>query len=248
MSDEEKEHPASEKKLRKAREEGQDPQSPEIYDFCDVVIGYMTAMVMLPPIFQMIVSLMRFDHLTRAAWGTGGADEAAVTMLMNTLLRLAPALAGGCFLAGLVGFAGNRRRLPSAVPLKFNYNPLKKAASMFKPDQLLGNLRGWLVAVLVMGFAVLVCRLEFPAIVGGSFCSDGCDGALSNRIVWTMLAPVVFIKGFGAMLDVVFKTMKFKKDQKMSHDEMKREHKEDEGDPQVKGKRKQIAREIAEGR
>jgi flagellar biosynthesis protein FlhB len=245
---EEKEHPASEKKLKKARDEGQDPQSPEIYDFCDVVVGYMTLTIVLPPIFGLIVSLLRFDHLQRQVWSLGGADEAAITILTSTLLHLTPTLAGSCLVAGLLGYLGNRRRLPNAVPPKLSYNPLKKAAGMFKPDQILSSVRGWLVAVLIMAFAIIVCGQKFSAIVGGGFCTDQCDAVMANGIIWLMLAPVVFIKAFGAIIDVVMKQMKFAKDQKMSHDEVKRENKEDEGDPHVKGKRKQIAREIAEGR
>ena len=45
--------------------------------------------------------------------------------------------------------------------------------------------------------------------------------------------------------DYVVQRLIFLKQQKMSKDEVKREWKEDEGDPQLKGERKAIARELA---
>jgi type III secretion protein U len=47
------------------------------------------------------------------------------------------------------------------------------------------------------------------------------------------------------VLDFVVQRLIFLKEQKMSMDEVKREYKEMEGDPQIKGERKAIAREIA---
>lgn len=245
---EDKEHPASAKKLRKAREKGQDPQSSEIYDFCDVVVGYAAMTMLLPTLAGLIISLMRFDHLVWQTWSLGGTDRLGLSLLLSTMQSLAPTLAGSCFIAGLLGYIGNRGRPPSAVPLKISYNPMSKITGMFQPSQVLGNLRGWVGAVLVMAFAVWVSWHELPALVSGTFCSDGCDVAIAKSAFELMVVPALFVKFLFSVFDVVLKRMKFMKDQKMSHEEVKREHKEDQGDPHIKGKRKQLAREAAQGR
>lgn len=49
-----------------------------------------------------------------------------------------------------------------------------------------------------------------------------------------------------AAADFVFQKWKFTKDQKMSKEEVKKEYKESEGDPHIKGKRKQFAQELVQ--
>src|SRR5207237_10417044 len=53
-------------------------------------------------------------------------------------------------------------------------------------------------------------------------------------VVFVVLGPV----------DFAVQKWLFIRDQRMSKDEVKREHKESEGDPELKGKRKQIAEEM----
>jgi type III secretion protein U len=68
-------------------------------------------------------------------------------------------------------------------------------------------------------------------------------------IAWTSIgklmgaATIVFI--VMGPLDFALQLWLFKRDQRMTKDEVKREHKESEGDPELKGKRKQLAREMA---
>ncbi len=50
---------------------------------------------------------------------------------------------------------------------------------------------------------------------------------------------------FVAVADLIFQKMQFAKDMKMEKHEVKQEYKDSEGDPQIKGKRRQIAQEIA---
>ncbi len=58
-------------------------------------------------------------------------------------------------------------------------------------------------------------------------------------MVYTVSAFVVV-----AAADFVFQKWQFMKDQKMSKEEIKKEYKESEGDPHIKGKRKQFAQEL----
>ena len=50
-----------------------------------------------------------------------------------------------------------------------------------------------------------------------------------------------------AVVDLVYQRKKHKKDLKMSKDEVKREYKDSEGDPQFKAQRSQVHQEILEG-
>jgi type III secretion protein U len=57
---------------------------------------------------------------------------------------------------------------------------------------------------------------------------------------------VIFAYVVVACIDFVFQKRNFMNKMKMSKDEVKREYKEMEGDPQIKGKRKQLHREMIE--
>lgn len=57
-----------------------------------------------------------------------------------------------------------------------------------------------------------------------------------------LLLLVVFL---AALIDVPLQAFFFKSRQKMSHEEVKQEHKQSEGSPEVKGRQRQRAREIA---
>jgi type III secretion protein U len=64
--------------------------------------------------------------------------------------------------------------------------------------------------------------------------------AISRLSLFALGVFVVF-----APLDYALQRHQFMKGQRMSPDEIKREHKGQEGDPEVKGKRKQLAHELA---
>lgn len=69
-------------------------------------------------------------------------------------------------------------------------------------------------------------------------------GSLTTSIFMKITLIMVSI----ALIDYVFQRRQHNKDMRMTKQEIKDEFKQDEGDPQVKGKRRQIARQLAMGR
>jgi type III secretion protein U len=67
-------------------------------------------------------------------------------------------------------------------------------------------------------------------------------GPIMRRFAYNVIFAYIVV----ACIDFVFQKRDFMKKMKMSKDEVKREYKEMEGDPQIKGKRKQIHREMIE--
>ena len=64
--------------------------------------------------------------------------------------------------------------------------------------------------------------------------------AISEMLIYTLVSFIIL-----AALDFFFQKAQHIKSLKMSKDEVKREHKDMEGDPQIKGKRKELAKEYA---
>jgi type III secretion protein U len=67
-------------------------------------------------------------------------------------------------------------------------------------------------------------------------------GPIMKRFAYNVIFAYVVV----ACIDFVFQKRNFMSKMKMSKDEVKREYKEMEGDPQIKGKRKQLHREMIE--
>ena len=79
---------------------------------------------------------------------------------------------------------------------------------------------------------------EFPDHVAIRYVANWLAGGMA------MLLLVVFLT---ALIDVPLQLFFFKSRLKMSHQEVKQEHKESDGNPQIKGRQRQRQREIADG-
>lgn len=70
-------------------------------------------------------------------------------------------------------------------------------------------------------------------------------GAAAAAMVKIMIINISIAYIIIALFDFIWQRLKFRKDNMMSKDEVKREYKEQEGDPHIKGKRKQLHKEMA---
>jgi flagellar biosynthesis protein FlhB len=103
-----------------------------------------------------------------------------------------------------------------------------------------------LVKVVALGWAAWsVARAAFvtlPALAGAAPANQLAEAArLASRLVLRLVLAATAIAG----ADVAIQRRKFTAKLMMTKDELRREMKEDEGDPLVKGKRKQRQRELA---
>ena len=99
-----------------------------------------------------------------------------------------------------------------------------------------------LVVVLWLGYLVL--RGMFPQIILSSRLGLGQIGALGSRAVFILL----FSLGGAFLLlgsaDYFLQRRLYMQKMMMTKDEVRREHKQEEGDPQIRARRRQIHREI----
>jgi flagellar biosynthesis protein FlhB len=103
-----------------------------------------------------------------------------------------------------------------------------------------------LVAVGWAAWSVLgAAFVTLPVLAGTSPAEQLAAGArLLSKLAWRCVLVSALVAG----ADVAFQRFRFMKRMRVSKEELKRELKEDEGDPLIKGKRKQRARELAKQR
>lgn len=246
MSDE-KTEPPSEKKLEDAKKKGQMPQSKDMssaFAFTFALVAMMGTGATTVEHFRAIIS--------EAINITSGPDSSAlfngaITMGLNALWIVGPVLCAA-IIGGLIGGMTTTGINISFEPLtpKFDkIDPVAGTKKLFSIRSFVEFLKtvfkaviiGWVLYVLIMSVLPSMLRSAHGATMG-----IGQSGwSTINRLLLTC-AIMFLILG---PIDYVIQKLMFLKDQKMSKDEVKREYKESEGDPLLKGERKALAHEIA---
>ena len=180
----------------------------------------------------------------------GGASiliRTSITILAVPLLWLVgPAVAtalGSSFLQ--VGF----RLAPKALePKPQKLDPLQGAKRMFGPE---GFMRTLLAAVKILaigGTMTTVAWLQLPKFfaLSGSELGPWLGGAagIALRCLGAALLAILVL----ALIDFFYQRWQFEKNLRMSKQEVKDEHKNIDGDPQVKARIRRVQREMAMSR
>lgn len=242
--------PASERKLQKTRKDGQAARSRDLSHLAILGMGGVAMLLLAPQLMDQlradIASQLAFDAaivkspatmFTRLqAMATTGLIASAVFALMT----------GGAALISAVGAGGWVFSFKPITPEFNRLNPLKGAANIFSKQQMTN------VAKMVLMTAILVFVAwkymgnsieEMATLVLQPSSSSIVHVAHWITSGMSLLLLVVFL---AALIDVPLQGVFFRQRLKMSHQEVKQEHKESDGNPEIKGRMRQRAREIAD--
>ncbi len=244
--------PASERKLRKAREEGNVARSRDLGHFGAVATALVLLALAAPVIGGSLRVLLaeglRFDARTIASPASMGERFAALgaqfvwTVLPLGLVTMAVALAAGFALGGW------NFTFKALEPKFEKLNPLAGLPKMLSADRLVDTLRTCLLALvlgvvggfyLVLQFDAFAASLTLP--LPAALSQAGSD--VVQGVGFLLLVLAAF-----AAVDVPLQKFQHAKRLKMSWQEFKQEHKELEGNQEVKSKMKVRMREMANRR
>jgi len=244
--------PASQRKLDKAREDGQVARSRDLGHFAAIAAGGAALAVMAPTLAQalarMVERALRFDAHAAAEPGFMAERLAEIgPMLLAVAVPLGLLLA----LVAAAGSAISGGWVWSAKAFAFKFEKLDAFAGfkrMASKQQLVDTAKASALAVLLVGIGALYLRAhldDFGAALGMPL-----PAALSHvgRTLATGLALLVLLLGAFALVDVPWQRHQHRERLKMSRQELKQEHKELEGNVEVKSKVKARMREMANRR
>ncbi len=251
-SDLEKTEQATPRRLEQAREEGQVPQSRELSTFLVTMTGVATLWLLGGWFADRMYMLIRrgfvfereaaFDHtllLDRLQDILGGA---LLTLLPLFFALLVAAVASPIMLGGLVFSA-------KALGPKFDrMNPIKGFGRMFSVHGLMEMAKAILKALLVGGIGALVLWSTRDHIF--DLMVQPLEVSMpdfADTVIFTTLLITLSL-GLLALLDVPFQLWQYQKKLRMTKEEVKRENKEQEGDPHVKARIRAVQREMARRR
>lgn len=248
MSDEKTEEP-TEQKLRKAREEGQVAKSQDmaIAGSTLAVVGTLLAMAdsaaaRMRTVISLALDIGPGDIPMDVIWKRLAAMGMEAGLVILPLLVVA-AIGAVVGIAAHVGI----QLTPKAVQPKFDsLNPAQGIKKVFSLKSLMTFAQMVLKAVVIGAVMWQVIVQLLPLISGAVFQTPMAIGAIAWGAIGKVLLFAVALFMVLAPLDFALQRHHFMKGQRMSKDEIKREFKGQEGDPEIKGQRKQLARELAE--
>ncbi|WP_198088538.1 flagellar biosynthesis protein FlhB [Variovorax sp. E3] len=251
-SDLEKTEPASERRLEKAREEGNVARSRELTTF--VMLGtasaglWFTSGLLSESMNGSLRHGLQFDRAS--AFDPAHMLSQTGLMALQTLMAIGPlfammmvaAVAAPLMLGGWM-FSG------AAVAPKFSkLNPLSGIARMFSAQSLAELFKALAKSALIGGVAWWVIKGDIEAMM--ALMAQPAHYALPHAMVLVakhcaLIAATLFLV---ALVDVPFQLWSYYRKLRMSREDLRQEHKESEGDPHIKAQIRRQQQQIAKRR
>lgn len=243
--------PASERKLQKARDDGQVARSRDLAHLAVLGGGAVTLMALAPTMFGQLKTHMGLQLLFDAQTlkdpmimvNRLGAMTAVGLVASAVFAVIVSAIA----ILGTVATGGWVTSLKPITPDFSRLNPLSGFGRLFTKDKAteVGKMTFIALMLLLVGFNYLKGGLDTL----GALVLQPSAKSLSYLADWitTGMGLMLLVVLVVAMVDVPLQSFLHKSRMKMSHQEMKQESKESDGNPQMKGRMRQRQRDIANG-
>jgi flagellar biosynthesis protein FlhB len=251
-SDLEKTESATPRRLEKAREEGQIMRSRELTSFALLSAGFYGVWAMSSPIGDHLGSMLRgalmFNHASvfeprRMMIGAGAAGREGLYALLPILL-----MTGAAALLAPLALGGWHVSSSSLQPKFSRLDPIAGLGKLFSingPIQLGMSLAKTLVVGLIGGVSIWNRHDQILALATQPLTVAFANAAHLIAACCGMTVAGMFLV---AALDVPYQIWSYHKKLRMTKEEVKREHKENEGDPKIKGRIRAQQRAIARRR
>ena len=243
-SEENKTQDATPFKLRRARERGNVAKGADL-GFATMLGALVLVMLALLPTAGVKMSAVMAGAL-RAAGNNASTPEAALTMIGQAAgpsLQLVFSVAlTVCIVVVFFEIVQLRGLVFSTEPLKPDFgrlNPAKGLKRLFSTKMLKETLKNILkmivysVAATIMSIHII--RLNGKELIDAQVISDVIFSSTTTLVSTFLIAAIGF-----AILDQVIARGEFAKEMRMSSSEIKKENKEQEGEPRQKQKRRQL--------
>ncbi len=242
--------PASERKLKKAREDGQVGRSEDLSHLAVLGAGATSVMVLAP---------ILFDRLQHSIGQQLSFDATTVMQTGNMIKRLSDATSIG--VAGCAAFAaitsaaaivaavasgGWVNSLKPLMPDFSRLNPLSGFGNLLTKKKLLSVLKMAIMAGILFAIAAMFLRSGIQTI--SALVLQPSSSAIRHLTEWLTsgMGLLLLVVLMAALVDVPLQALLHKGEMKMSHQEVKQEGKESDGNPQIKAKMRQRQREMAQ--
>jgi flagellar biosynthetic protein FlhB len=243
---------ATPRKLEDARKKGQVVQSREIGHFFMMLALTVIIALLAPSIMRDFMTLMRpFIAAPEAlpASGVGLIDLTRSTLISILMLMIVPivilisAALTPAILQNKFFFAVERIK-----PKLEKISPIKGLGRLFGLKAFVEFIKSFLKISIVATIAYLIVAPNFSDfVIANNMKTTSALDVFHGHLIRLLMSMTFFLLLI-SFFDYFYQRFEFMKNLKMSKQEVKDEYKQQEGDPQLKMKRKQIARERSQKR
>jgi len=244
--------PASPRKLKKAREEGQIARSRDLGHFVAMAAGG-AALVTCAPLLsdwmkQMLMQGLRFDSAAVQSPGFMGARLLELTVSLLWVIIPFGLFMAATGVAGNIAISGWNWSSKALMPRFDKLNPLTGVVGLVSKDKLIDALKGSALALILGAIGAMYFRShidDFSGLLTMPLTAAIEHGTrtLLGGLTLLLLALAAF-----AAIDVPLQKFQHAQRLKMSHAELKQEHRELEGNQEVKAKVRAMMRQAANRR
>lgn len=243
--------PATERKLQKARDDGQVTRSRDLSHLAVLGAGALALMALAPIMFDKLKL-----HLSQQL-SFDAATVAHPDTMLNRLQDMATIGLLGCVvfaaitttvvMLSTVAVGGWVTSLKPVTPDFSRLNPLTGFGRMFTKDKFSEVVKMTFIASVLIALGTTYLNSSLHSIA--TLILQPSTVALQHLTEWLTsgMGLLLLVILLVAMVDVPLQSYLHKSRLKMSHQEVKQEHKESDGNPQMKGKLRQRQREISQG-
>ena len=244
MADPQKTHKATPKRVREFRKRGEIALSRDVVSAATLTGGFIALIAFAGASRTALLDLTR-----AAALASDGSDAAGMprAALHGFVVAAGPAMIGAA-IGAAVAMLSQLGWPPAFKPLGFDLgriSPHTNLPNAFSPSGMVRRT-GSALAKLVLVGAIVALALRHHVVA--SALEAGSLGALAWSLVRRAMWLVLGVLGALAAVDYALARRRIAAQMRMTTDEVKRDHREQEGDPAIRGRRKQRMRELARRR
>jgi flagellar biosynthetic protein FlhB len=242
--------PASQRKLQRARDDGQVARSRDLGHLAVLGGGALTLLVLAPYMYgELRLALSRqlsFD--ASAVQDPASMLERMQSMALTGLVGclIFAAIVSAIAVVGTLASGGWVASLKPVMPDLSRLNPLEGFKGLFSKKKLAETVKTTFIMAFILALAAAFIHSTLPSVA--ALVMQPSVGALESMFSWLLMGTGLLLSVvlLVALIDLPLQKFLHASELKMSRQEMKDEHKESEGNPQMKGRMRQRQREIAQ--
>ncbi len=242
--------PASQRKLQKARDDGQVSRSEDLTHLAVLGVGGLAILVLAPRVFEHL----RLDMGRQLSF-----DAATLQSTLTVFTRLSDSVTVGlvacavfaaivmtAIILSAVAAGGWVTSLTPLMPDFSRLNPLKGFGNLVSKKKLITTAKMLLITSVLFTIAALFLRNGLVSMA--ALILQPSTSAVAHLTQWITggLGLMLLVLLLAAMVDVPLQSFLHKGEMKMSHQEVKQEGKESDGNPQMKQKMRQRQRDLSQ--
>ena len=254
----EKTEPATDKKLREAREDGKVAKSKELTAAFDLIVLFLTLKIFISTVGNGFLEVYNYVYKLLPDFVKISAKDISVqeitsflhTLYLKMLLLVAPFFVFGVAVTLIINIlqVGWKVSTKPMRPKMDKFNPISGFKRIFSKDSVFELVKSIFKIFIIIYIAYTSIKGEandifilydIPLNQALALCGSVIiDAGLRISLVYLVVG----------LADFVYQKFRFKEDMKMTKQEIKDEYKNTEGNPEIKGRQRQRMREASRRR